>query len=156
MFDLEPRYIYGQPLSSEHCMKYRRFVGILLLLPACSQHYAAPASVQTSSAPDAAFECVRRQLPTLDYKQRSLDVAEHRITAQKYDLEARRSDVQFRRLINRMEIEVGANAGGQTSIDVISHTIAEYTTQRGPTEVEEKASADVREDAQKLLKACHG
>ena len=137
-------------------MQYRRFVGILLLLPACSQHYAAPDSVQTSAAPDAAFECVRRQLPTLDYKQRSLDMAEHRITAQKYDLEARRSDVQFRRLINRMEVEVGANAGGQTSIDVISHTIAEYTTQRGPTEVEEKASADVKEDAQKLLKACHG
>ena len=137
-------------------MKYRRFVGILLLLPACSQHYAAPASVQTSSGPDAAFECVKRQLPTLDYKQRSLDVAEHRITAQKYDLEAHRSDVQFRRLINRMEIEVGANAGGQTSIDVISHTIADYTTQRGPTEVEEKASPEVKEDAQKLLKACRG
>ena len=114
-----------------------------------------PASVQTSAAPDAAFDCVKRQLPTMDYKQSSLDVAEHRITAQKYDLEARRADVQFRRLINRMEIEVGANAGGQTSIDVKSHTFADYTTQRGPTEVEEEASAEVKEDAQKLLKACH-
>jgi hypothetical protein len=55
-----------------------------------------------------------------------------------------------------MEVEVGANAGGQTSIDVTTHTFAEYTTQRGPTEVEEKASAEVKEDAQKLLKACHG
>ena len=137
-------------------MRYRWFVGTLLLLPACGQHYAAPASGQTSSAPDAAFECIRRQLPILEYKQSSLDAAEHRITAQKYDLEARRSDVQFRRLINRMEVEVGANAGGQTSIDVTTHTFAEYTTQRGPTEVEEKASPEVKEDAQKLLKACRG
>jgi hypothetical protein len=59
-------------------------------------------------------------------------------------------------VIHRMEIEVGANAGGQTSIDVKSHTFAEYTTQRGPTEVEEKASAEVKEDAEKLLKACRG
>ena len=156
MFDVEPRYITGNLCPSEHCMRYRWLIGTLLLLPACGQHYAEPASVQTSAGPDAAFDCVKRQLPTLDYKQRSIDVAEHRITAQKYDLEARRSDVQFRRLIHRMEIEVGANAGGQTSIDVISHTIADYTTQRGPTEVEEKASPEVKEDAQKLLKACHG
>jgi len=137
-------------------MRYRWLVGTLLLLPACSQHYAAPSSVQTSAGPDAAFDCVKRQLPTLEYKQSSIDVAEHRITAQKYDLEARRPDVQFRRLIHRMEIEVGANAEGQTSIDVKSHTFAEYTTQRGPTEVEEKASAEVKEDAEKLLKACRG
>ena len=137
-------------------MRYRWLTGTLLLLPACGQHYAEPASVQTSAAPDAAFDCVKRQLPTLDYKQRSIDVAEHRITAQKYDTEARRPDVQFRRLIHRLEIEVGANAGGQTSIDVKSHTFADYTTQRGPTEVEEKASPEVKEDAQKLLKACRG
>jgi hypothetical protein len=137
-------------------MRYRWLVGTLLLLPACSQHYAAPSSVQTSAAPDAAFDCVKRQLPILEYKQSSIDVAEHRITAQRYDTEARRPDVQFRRVIHRMEIEVGANAGGQTSIDVKSHTFAEYTTQRGPTEVEEKASAEVKEDAEKLLKACGG
>jgi PBP1b-binding outer membrane lipoprotein LpoB len=137
-------------------MRYRWLVGTLLLLPACSQHYPAPSSVQTSAAPDAAFDCVKRQLPILEYKQSSIDVAEHRITAQRYDTEARRADVQFRRVIHRMEIEVGANAGGQTSIDVKSHTFAEYTTQRGPTEVEEKASAEVKEDAEKLLKACRG
>jgi hypothetical protein len=137
-------------------MRNRWLVGTLLLLPACGQHYAAPSSVQTSAVPDAAFDCVKRQLPILEYKQSSIDVAEHRITAQRYDTEARRPDVQFRRVIHRMEIEVGANAGGQTSIDVKSHTFAEYTTQRGPTEVEEKASTEVKEDAEKLLKACRG
>jgi len=137
-------------------MRYRRFVGTLLLLPACSQHYAVPASTQTSAAPDAAFECVKRQLPLLGYRQSSIDVAEHRITGNKYDTETRRADVQFRRLIHRLEVEIGANAGGQTSIDVKSHTFADYTTQRGPTEVEEEASGEVKEDAQKLLKACHG
>jgi len=137
-------------------MRYRWLIGTLLLLPACGQHYAEPVSVQTSAAPAAAFDCVRHQLPLLDYKQSSLDMAEFRVTGNKYDLEARRPDVQFRRVINRMEIDVGANAGGQTSIDVKSRTFAEYTTQRGPTEVEEKASPQVQEDAQKLLKACRG
>jgi hypothetical protein len=64
--------------------------------------------------------------------------------------------VQFRRLANRLEVEVAPDASGQTGIDVQSHTFAEYTTQRGPTEIEEKASDQVKADAQKLLDACRG
>jgi hypothetical protein len=37
---------------------------------------------------------------------------------------------------------------------VVAHTFAEYTTQRGPTEVEEKASSEVRSAAQELLERC--
>src|SRR4051812_20140710 len=118
-------------------MSYRWLLGTVLLLPACAQRFAAPASIQTSAAPDESFNCVKNQLAGLGYKQSSIDVAEHRITGTKYDLETRRADVQFRRMINRLEIEVAPNAAGQTSIDVQSHTLAEYTTQRGPTEVEE-------------------
>jgi hypothetical protein len=36
----------------------------------------------------------------------------------------------------------------------VGHTFAEYTTQRGPTEVEEKPSDQVRADTQQLLKRC--
>jgi hypothetical protein len=128
----------------------------LFLLSACSQRYAAPASVQTVAAPDETFNCIKRELSRLGYKQSSIDVDEHRITGNKYDLEARRADVQFRRLVNRLEVEVGPDAGGQTSIETQSHTFAEYTTQRGPTEVEEKASDEVKQDAEKLLGACRG
>jgi hypothetical protein len=128
----------------------------LLLLAACSQRYAAPASIQTAAAPEETFDCVKHQLSSLGYKQSSIDVDEHRIVGNKYDTEARRADVQFRRLANRLMVQVAPNSGGQTSIDAESHTFAEYTTQRGPTEVEEPASDEVKQDAQKLLAACHG
>ena len=138
-------------------MHSRWLFGTILILPACAQQpYAASTGTRTSVAPEQALECVKRELPKLGYKQSSIDAAEHRITANKIDSEARRPDVQFRRLINRMEVEIGPEAGGQTSIDVRGRTFAEYTTQRGPTEIEEKASAEVNDAAQKLLAACRG
>jgi hypothetical protein len=137
-------------------MQHRLLLATLLLLPACAQRYAAPASVQSSAAPDEVFQCVKRQLADLDYKQSSIDVDEHRVSGTKYDTEARRADVQFRRLAHRIEVQVGPDAGGQTTLGVTSHTFAEYTTQRGPTEVEEKAADQVKSDAQKLLDACRG
>jgi len=132
------------------------FLSGILLLSGCSQRYAAASAVRTTAAPDESFDCVKRQLSSLGYKQTSLDVDEHRITGTKYDTEARRADVQFRRLVNRLTAKVGPDAGGQTSIEVESHTFAEYTTQRGPTEVEEQASDEVKQAAQKLLAACRG
>lgn len=138
-------------------MHSRWLFGTILLLPACAQQpYAASASTRTPAAPEQALDCVKRQLPKLGYKQSSLDTGDHRINATQYDTEARRADVQFRRLVNRLEVEIGPEAGGQTSIDVRSRTFAEYTTQRGPTEVEEKPSAEVNDAAQKLLAACRG
>jgi hypothetical protein len=129
---------------------------MLFLVPACAGRYAAPAQIETASSPNAAYDCVKRQLSALGYKQTSNDVDEHRVTGTKYDTEARRADVQFRRLVNRLEVQVGPGASGQTSIDVQSHTYGEYTTQRGPTEVEEPASDQLKQDAQKLLESCRG
>jgi hypothetical protein len=138
-------------------MYSRWLLGTILLFPACAQQpYAASTSTRTQVAPEQALDCVKRELPKLGYKQSSLDAAEHRITATNLDTEARRADVQFRRLVNRLEVEIGPEAGGQTSIEVRSRTFAEYTTQRGPTEVEEKPSAEVNDAAQKLLAACRG
>jgi hypothetical protein len=125
-----------------------------LLLAACSQRYAAAASAHTTTAPDETFDCVKRQLSSLGYKQSSIDVDEHRVTGTKYDNEARRADVQFRRLVNRLTATVGPDGGGQTSIQVESHTFAEYTTQRGPTEVEEQAAEVLKQDAKELLDRC--
>ena len=137
-------------------MRHRVLCGTFLLLSACAQRYAAPARLQTSAAPQEAFECVKRQMASLGYKQTSIDVDEHRIAGTKYDTEARRADVQFRRLVHRIEVDVAPDASGQTEIGVQGHTYAEYTTQRGPTEVEEKASNQVKEATQKLLDACRG
>jgi len=137
-------------------MYSRWLVATLLLLPACAQRYAAPTNGSTSLAPEDAFDCIKRELPKLGYRQSSFDTGEHRITGNKYDTEARRADVQFRRLVHRLVVEVGPDANGQTSIEAQGHTFAEYTTQRGPTEVEEKASTEVQDAARKLLQTCSG
>jgi hypothetical protein len=137
-------------------MHHRLVVGAMLVLVACAQRYAAPASIRTASGPDDTFECVRRQLPALGYKQTSIDIGEHRISGSKVDTKSRRPDTQFRRILDKLEVEVSPQADGQTSIDVQGRTFAEYTTQRGPTEVEEKPSAEVQASTQQLLERCRG
>ena len=135
-----------------HCLLLVAF----LLLPACAQRFAMSSSARTSAAPDETFDCVKRQMSSLGYKQSSVDVAEHRISGTKIDTQRRRADTQFRRFLDRLEVEVGPQADGQTGIQVQARTFAEYTTQRGPTEEEEKASEDVKAAAEKLLETCHG
>jgi hypothetical protein len=135
-------------------MHHRVFLLGSLFLSACGQRLAAPAKGSTSASPDETFECVKNQMAALGFKQSSVDADEHRVTATKIDMKTRRSDTQFRRLLDRLEVEVAAAADGQTSIDVRGHTFAEYTTQRGPTEVEEKPSADVNAASQELLSRC--
>ena len=138
-------------------MYYRLIVGGSVLLSACgAQSYAAPANVRTSAAPEDAFGCVRKQVTELGYKQTMIDTDERRINSTKIDMKTRRPDTQFRRMLDKLEVEVAAQADGQTSIDIKARTFAEYTTQRGPTEVEEKPSAQVKSDAQKLLEKCRG
>jgi hypothetical protein len=131
-------------------------LGATLFLAACAQRYAAPSSIRTSAGPEDAFECVKRQLSSLGYKQSSIDADEHRISGTKIDTGSRRPDTQFRRLLNKLEVEVAAEADGQTSIAVQARTFAEYTTQRGPTEVEENASQEVKTAASQVLDRCRG
>jgi hypothetical protein len=135
-------------------MHHRVFLLGSLLLSACGQRLAAPAKGSTSASPDETFECVKNQMAALGFKQSSVDADERRVSATKIDMNTRRSDTQFRRLLDRLEVEVAAAADGQTSIDVRGHTFAEYTTQRGPTEVEEKPSENVNAASQELLSRC--
>ena len=105
-------------------------------------------------APDV-FACVKDQLKALDYGQSSIDVAENRITARKFDETVRRPDVNFRRIVDRLEIEV-APASGQamTTLSVTPRTFAEQTTQRGPTEVQERTSTQAIAAAETILQKC--
>jgi hypothetical protein len=137
-------------------MHYRLFIGGTILLSACAQPYAAPASAPSSLSPEETFSCVRGEMPKLGYKPSSVDVDARRINGTKIDNESRRPDVQFRRMLDKLEVEVAPQADGRTGIDVRGRTFAEYTTQRGPTEVEEKASAEVQSAAEQLLKRCRG
>lgn len=105
-------------------------------------------------APDA-FECVRDQLKTVGFAQTSYDVNELRITARKFNETQRRPDVQFRRMVDRLEIEVAPGTGGAvTSIQVDAKTFAEYTTHRGPTEEQDKTSTTARSAAQTIVQKC--
>jgi len=136
-------------------MHYRLLLAGAIALSGCGQKsFAAPASARTSASPDDTFACVKKQLGELGYKQTSSDVAEHRITATKIDYKSRRPDVQFRRMLNKLDVDVSAEADGQTSIQALGRTFAEYSTHRGPTEEEEKASDQVASDAQTLLERC--
>ena len=125
-----------------------------LLLAGCGQRLATPVTTSTSAGLDQTFDCVKQQLKELDYKQSSIDVDAHRIGATKIDDKTRRSDTQFRRMLNKIDVEVAPQASGQTGIQVTGRTFAEYTTQRGPTEVEEKASDEVRSAQQQVGERC--
>lgn len=103
--------------------------------------------------PAEAFDCVRSQIPVVGYDQTSGDIEGHRLTARKYDWETRSADIRFRRMIERLSIEIKeAEAGAQLKIG--AHTFAELMTQRGPTEIEQQASAGVKAAAQAIIEAC--
>jgi hypothetical protein len=125
-----------------------------LLLAGCAQRLATPVNARTPAAPEETFDCVKQQLKELGYRQSSIDVDAHRVSGTKIDDKTRRADTQFRRMLNKIDVEVAPQADGQTSIMVTGRTFAEYTTQRGPTEVEEKASNEVRTAQQQVVERC--
>lgn len=105
-------------------------------------------------APDV-FACVRDKLKTVGFAQTSYDVDQLRITARKFDETQRRPDVQFRRIVDRLDIEVAPGAGeAVTNIKVDAKTFAEYTTHRGPTEEQERTSKIASAAAQTILQKC--
>ena len=147
-------YITAILITLEQSMHYRTWLAGAVLLSGCGQTLSTPATTRTSAGPDETFACVRKQLGELGYKQTSYDVAELRVAATKIDDNSRRPDIQFRRMLNKLDVDVAAEADGQTSIQALPRTFAEYTTHRGPTEEQEKASEEVKADAQQLLERC--
>lgn len=135
-------------------MHYRVWFAGTLVLAACAQRFASQTSIRTSATPDQTFDCVRKQLDALGYKRTSYDTDARRISGTKIDMKTRRPDTQFRRMVDKVGVEISPQADGQTSIQVTGRTFAEYTTQRGPTEEEEKASQEVRSASQQLLERC--
>jgi hypothetical protein len=105
-------------------------------------------------APDA-FSCLRTQLKTTGFTQTSYDSDELRLTARKIDEDARRPDTQFRRVIDKIEMDVEPGTGGNiTEIIGEASTFAEYNTQRGPTEEQEKTSETARNAVKTLIDKC--
>jgi hypothetical protein len=127
----------------------------LVLLPAgCGSALYLAIKGTSPQPPPAVFDCVKSQIQVLGYTQTSTDVPAHRITAGKFDWETRLSDTRFQRMAERLSIEIGDSAGGGAHLKIRAQTFAQFSTYRGPTEVEQTASPAVKEAAQKLLEAC--
>lgn len=136
-------------------MYYRALLAGAVALAGCGQKtFSAPVSGRTAAGPEETYACVKKQLGELGYKQTSNDASEFRVTANKFDYKTRRPDVQFRRMVNKLDVSVAAESDGQTGIQVEGRTFAEYNTHRGPTEEQEKASSEVNADAAQLIERC--
>jgi|SRR5438477_12741593 len=130
----------------------------ICLLAACSNAPMTTSltAASPSPAPDV-FACARGQLKAIDFDQTSLDLKDQRLTARRIDYTQRRPDVQFNRILDRLEIEAVPSGGASaTTLTVNARTFAEYTTQRGPTEVQERTSDTARKAAQTLIEHCGG
>jgi hypothetical protein len=136
-------------------MRLHPILGTLLLVGACgggSYPVTLTASPSTSAAD--AIDCARGQFRKLGYQQTSFDETDFRVTGRKVDNSVHRADPQYRRNIDRLEIQAAPTADGKTSLTVTGHTFAELETHRGPTEEEQQASAGVKQSSQAILDAC--
>ena len=126
-------------------------------LAACGGGTLGTTVTAPSPAPAAdVFQCARNNLKAVDFSQSSYDVEEQRLTARRFDYKTRRADVTFRRMVDRLDVEAApGEKGAMTTLKITARTFGEYTTQRGPTEVEERASETARNAAQKLVDLCH-
>jgi len=107
-----------------------------------------------AAAPDA-FSCVRDQLKKVGFNQTAYDADRLWVSARRFDETQRRPDTQFRRMVDRLTIEVAPGTGEALStITAEASTFVELTTQRGPTEVQEKTSDTARAAAQTILQNC--
>lgn len=135
-------------------MTSRPLLSLIVLLGACGGVQYATLTATPAAATADVSECVRSNLGKLRYSIQSYDATDYRIVARKFNESTHRADPQFRRMIDRLEVDMAPTAAGKTDLKVVAHTLAEYSTQRGPTETEEKASSDVNEAAQAVIQAC--
>lgn len=134
---------------------YRSLLISLLTAGCGGQMTSSYMAASPSPTPDV-FACVRGQLKANRFDQTSIDVDENRLTARKYDETVRRPDVTFRRLVDRLEIEVAPGVGGDsvTTVSVKARTFGETVNQRGPTETQERTSETARVAAQSIIDKC--
>jgi hypothetical protein len=130
---------------------------IILLTAGCAggQMTSSYMAASPSPTPDV-FTCVRGQLKANRFDQTSIDVNDNRLTARNYDETVRLPDVTFRRLVDRLEIEVAPGSGGDsvTTVSVKARTFNETVNQRGPTETQEPTSETARAAAQTIIDKC--
>jgi hypothetical protein len=136
---------------------YRPLLITTLLAAACGGGQMTSSYLAASPSPTPeVFACVRKQLKVNKFDQTSMDVSENRVNGRKFDETVRRPDVTFRRLVDRLEIEVAPGAGGDTvsTLSINARTFAETVNQRGPTETQEKTSQTAQAASQAIVDSC--
>ena len=127
---------------------------VLLLLAACSHPYFFTTGAKTVSTPDIAFTCVQAQLDSLGYARLRHDDMERWFVGRKEDPKVHMSSTTFRKAFNILDVRVHPDASGQAAIEIKAQSIHQYNLQRGLTEEEVAASAEVKADAGHLAQAC--
>lgn len=134
---------------------YRCFWVLPLLAGCGARSMNATYDANTASPAPDVFQCLRERIPKIGFTQSSYDLDAQRITALRYDNKERRPDVQFRRLVDRLEFDVSPGSeGAVTKVTATARTFQELITQRGPTEQQENPSKTVTEAAQTLIDQC--
>ncbi|MGH7419383.1 MAG: hypothetical protein ACREKB_16545 [Candidatus Rokuibacteriota bacterium] len=126
----------------------------LLVLAGCGSSFTATLTAAPAAPVPDVFRCARSQLEALGYRQSSIDVDEHRVTARRIDQSVQRPDVTFRRAIDQIEIEVTSSASGEASLTIQAKTLAEHVTRAGFVLELEPASDGVKAAAQSVLQVC--
>ena len=137
-------------------MRSYPILGAIALLGACGGPGSLPVALTASpsASPPDAMACVKAKLDTLGYSPVSFDQSDFLLVARRIDDSIHHADPQYRRNVDRLEIQASPGADGKTSLTITGRSYAEYETHRGPTEQEERASAKTREAAQALVDAC--
>jgi hypothetical protein len=127
------------------------FVAPLL---ACGGHIQPSSATLTSGAPDEVYACVIQELGKLGYHRTRYDTGERWYVAQKIDPTGRVSDVRFRQRLNRIEARVQPDASGNTSLELKTQTLDQFSNQRGLVEEATQTSEQVKADAARMAAAC--
>jgi hypothetical protein len=136
-------------------MRSHTIFAALLLASACGGgRFFTTLTATPSSGPADVIACARAKLKDLGYQVVSFDEQDNRLIERKIDNSITRADPQYRRNVERIEVEAAAGADGKTALKVTGHTIGEYETHRGPTEVEERASENVNQASQAVIQSC--
>ena len=127
-------------------MRSLPLLGTLILVGACGRgSFPVALTASPAAAPTDVIACVRAKLAPLGYQQTSFDQTDFRVTARKVDNSVHRADPQFAATSTGSRSRPPPAPTARRRSPSPAARYAEFETQRGPTEEEEKASADVKQ-----------
>ena len=119
-------------------MRSYPILGAIAFLGACGGPGSLPIALTASpaSSPPDAMTCVKAKLDTLGYSPVSFDQTDWLLVARRIDNSLHRADPQYRRNVDRLEVQATPSADGKTSLSITGRSYGDYETHRGPTEAE--------------------